>query len=151
MSSCIFKCRTEKLLHVQAQWFMCVCCCVRVFFFSCLASESRSVKAIKCSWCSERWTEEDSCPSVPYFMVRVHYVEHSEGIHHSAMGNLSFWSWRNNIWCVAWVLECVCVCQGVCMKKNISMCVYSCKCTRVRCHFHNCVLYWCNCWDLGKI
>ena len=74
-----------------------------------LAAESRSVKAINCSWCSVRWTQEDSYPSGLYFMVRVHYVQHSGEIHHSAMEDLSFWSLENISECM-----CVCVCVTVC-------------------------------------
>lgn len=94
---------------------MCTCChvCIR-----CLAAESRSVKAINCSWCSERWTQEDSYPSSPYFMVRLHHVQHSEGIHHSAMGDLSLWSLENNPACTS-------VCQGICMANGVYVYVTS--------------------------
>ncbi len=84
----------------------------------CLAAGSRSVKAINCSWCSKRWTQEDSYPSAPYFMVWVHYVQHSEGIHHSAMEDLSFWSLENiSVGMHAFV--CVCVCAAVTIVSHV--------------------------------
>lgn len=57
---------------------------------------------------SERRTREDSHPRGPYFMVRVHCVLHSEGIHHGAVGDSSLWSLH------------VCVCQS-----NMVLCVSS--------------------------
>lgn len=81
-------------LHLSA--FMCV---------NGSAAEPRSVKAINYSWCTERWTQEDSYPRAPYFMVREHYVQHSEVIHHET-GDLSFGSVENISQCMS-VFVCV--------------------------------------------
>ena len=93
-------------------------CLLSCVWCRCLVAESRSLKAINCSWCSERWTQEDSYPSGPYFMVRVHYVQHSEGIHHSAMEDLSSWS-RENI--SVWMCVSVGVCAGIWMCAAVSI------------------------------
>lgn len=108
----------EQGMHIKT---LCTSSVVYVCLLSCvLAAESRSVKAINCSWCSERWLQEDLYHSSPYFMLRVHYVQHSEGIHHSAMEDLSFWFFGKYL-CVhvcgrvcAWIWVCtVCVCTAV--------------------------------------
>lgn len=87
--------------------------CVRSHVsFRCLAAKSRSLKAINCSWCRARWSQEDFYLSSPYFMDWVHYVQHSEGIHHSAMEDLSFRSLENICVCLR-VVVWICVCTAV--------------------------------------
>lgn len=121
---------------------LCLCALMCVI---CAAAESHSVKAINYSWCSERWTQEDSYPSAPYFMVREHYVQHSEGIHHSAMRDLSSGSLENISGKYLSVHERLCVCLCVCVLQGLSLhssllsvclceCVSSMTLTKATCH-----------------